>query len=306
VVSAAVFFAAGVWLALWTASRHRRAGVSASRCSDDGDDHHRIKDRIEMTIVDDRGRVGGRFNLIDVIAAIAILLLLPVAFGAYLLFRTPPAKLRSIEPVSLHQGPNLRIVVSGTNLRPFMRVSFNAVQGRDFMIAAPTWAQVDLPDLPAGVYDIGLFDNGQLLDRLPKALTILSAAPTPTVELMVSGSFTGLGTAAVQQIRPGLPFPAGGEPNAVVVSVGAPEPAHVRLHAGAPVIEIGVPGQSAVPAVLRVKCYLVPDAEHGGLRCMMSGPVQAATVAPDSVLTLAAPQGWVNFQITDVKPTPAR
>jgi hypothetical protein len=33
---------------------------------------------------------------------------------------------------------------------------------------------------------------------------------------------------------------------------------------------------------------------------MMSGPIQPAAVAPDSVLTLAGPQGWVNFQINDV------
>ena len=42
-----------------------------------------------MAIVDDRGRLGGKVNLIDAVVAFLILILIPVAFGAYLLFRTP-------------------------------------------------------------------------------------------------------------------------------------------------------------------------------------------------------------------------
>src|SRR5436305_658270 len=42
-----------------------------------------------MAIVDERGRLGGKVNLIDAVVAFLILILIPVAFGAYLLFRTP-------------------------------------------------------------------------------------------------------------------------------------------------------------------------------------------------------------------------
>ena len=47
-----------------------------------------------MPIVDERGRVAGRINLIDAVAAVVIVVLVPVAYGAYLLFRTPQPKLR--------------------------------------------------------------------------------------------------------------------------------------------------------------------------------------------------------------------
>ena len=107
-----------------------------------------------MSIVDDRGRVGGRFNLIDGIVAAVILVLIPVAYGAYLLFRTPPPELMSIEPARLYQGKNLRLIVNGVNLRPFMRVTFNTIQGRTFLIGSTTNAQVDLPDLAPGTYDV--------------------------------------------------------------------------------------------------------------------------------------------------------
>src|SRR5262245_43654078 len=87
-----------------------------------------------MAVIDTRGRIGGRVNLVDAVVAVLILVLIPVAFGAYLLFRTPPATLTAINPVKLYQGVNLRIEVQGENLRPFMRVRFNTVQGRSFMI----------------------------------------------------------------------------------------------------------------------------------------------------------------------------
>src|SRR2546422_3794756 len=109
-----------------------------------------------MSIVDDRGRVAGRVNLIDALAAAVIVLLVPMAYGAYLLFRTPQPKLTGIAPATLYEGPNLRIGVGGKNLRPFMRVSFNTTQARTFMIGSTTNAAVDLPDLPAGNYHVVL------------------------------------------------------------------------------------------------------------------------------------------------------
>ena len=47
-----------------------------------------------MSLVDDRGRVGGSINLIDAIVVVLIVVLVPLAYGAYLLFRTPAAKLQ--------------------------------------------------------------------------------------------------------------------------------------------------------------------------------------------------------------------
>src|SRR5262249_30837466 len=86
-----------------------------------------------MTLVDDRGRLFGRFNPVDVFLFALVVVMIPVAYGAYALFRTPPAKLGAVEPKQFTMGPNLRVRVDGTNLRPFMRVSFNNVQGRTFM-----------------------------------------------------------------------------------------------------------------------------------------------------------------------------
>jgi hypothetical protein len=250
-----------------------------------------------MSIVDNRGRVAGRINLIDGVIAALLVLMVPIAIGAYLLFRNPPAKLTNIAPATLYEGPNLRIGIGGKNLRPFMRVSFNTTQGKSFMIGSTENAAVDLPDLQPGVYDVVLFDYMQEVDRLPKALTILPLAPQPTVSMEVGGSFYYGG--AMTPITVGEKFPPTGTALAEVVSVSPPTPADLRIHAGDAVLGIPTPGQVRIPATLRVSCYVTPG-NDGVLRCMFQGPQQPMVVAADSTLTLQGPKGWINFQISDV------
>src|SRR5262249_17938582 len=170
---------------------------------------------------------------IDAFVAVVILVLLPVAYGGYLLFRTPTPKLTGIEPVKLYQGPNLKITITGTNLRPFLRVAFNTIQARTFLIGSTTSAQIDLPDLQPGTYDVQLFDYMQEVDRLPKALTILPLAPVPTLEMEVTGNFVGLPAKVVPEFRPGLRFSISpGANEAVIASVAGSSPATLRVRTG--------------------------------------------------------------------------
>jgi hypothetical protein len=122
-------------------------------------------------------------------------------YGAYLLFRTPKPKLVGIAPTTIYQGPNVRIGISGVNLRPFMRVSFDTIQGRTFLIGSTRFAAIDMPDLAPGTYDVVLFDYMQEVDRLPKALTVLPLAPQPMVEMEVAGSFLPAGDRLVRRGR---------------------------------------------------------------------------------------------------------
>lgn len=253
-----------------------------------------------MSIVDERGRVAGRINLIDAIAAFALVVLVPVAYGAYLLFRTQPATLRAVQPTKVYQGPNARIVIDGENLRPFMRVSFNTVQGRTFLIGSTKSAQVDLPDLEPGVYDVVLFDYMREVSRLPKALTVLPLAPTATVEMQVSGSFKQITGDLAKQLHVGSKFPPTGAYAVAEITAIAPlRPALLRLHSGDANFALPLPGELELPATLRLKCFTQANTD-GSIHCAISGPQAAASVIPDSYLTLAGPMGWVSFQIDEV------
>jgi len=251
-----------------------------------------------MAIVDERGRLGGKVNLIDAVVAFLILILIPVAFGAYLLFRTPQPRLTAINPAKVNQGPNLRIEVQGENLRPFMRVSFNDQQAKSFEIQSTRGAMVDLPDIPAGTYDIVLYDHMQEVSRLPKAMTILPLAPVATVQVGVAGSFKGLSADRVKGLKAGDKLASGGSV-AEVVSVGTPVPSAVTLRAGGETLRVPIKDQMDLPAVLKVTCFLVSAAD-GALKCAVPGPVQQADVAPGSTLSLASKTGWATFQIDEV------
>ena len=254
-----------------------------------------------MTIVDERGRLGGKVNLIDAVAAFLILVLIPVAFGAYLLFRTPMPKLTAINPAKLAQGPNLRIETQGENLRPFMRVSFDNLQAKSFMIQTTRGAMVDLPELGAGTYDVVLYDHMQEVSRLPKALTILPLAPVPTVEMEVTGAFKGLSTNRVKGLKAGDRLPPGDAWLAEVVSVGTPVASAITLNAGASTLRVPIAGQTDLPAVLRVKCFVITN-PNGSLKCAVPGVLQQSDVAPGSILSLTSPGdgGWASFQIDSV------
>lgn len=251
-----------------------------------------------MTVIDERGRMFGRINLIDAAAALFLFVLIPVAYGAYLLFRSPPATLTAISPNKFYAGPNQRVQIQGVNLRPFMRVAFGTTQGMTFSIESTTSAQVDLPALEPGVYDVTLYDFRQEVDRLPQALTVLPLSPVSFVEMEVSGSFKNLSEAAVRQLKAGQAL-ATGNTTAEVLGVGTPAPSTLRFTAGGSVLTLPVPGQVELPATLRVHCF-TEVAGDASIRCMVPGPLHSAPAAPDSLLTLSGPDGPVNFQIGSV------
>jgi hypothetical protein len=254
-----------------------------------------------MAVVDDRGRIGGKVNLIDAVIAVVVLGLVPVAYGAYLLFRTPEPKLLAVTPSTLNQGGNLRVTVSGQNLRPFMRVTFDGIQGQSFLIGNTTYAYVELPDLKPGTYDVKLWDYRQELAALPKALTILPLAPTPTMEMQVKGTFKGLSPERMKARKAGEQFPPTGTPEAIVLSVGASMPSAMQVRAGAAMLTVPIGGQTDLQAELRVQCFAVSNPD-GSVRCAVAGPVQQIDIAPGSILPLSGPDGWVSFQISDVAP----
>ena len=257
-----------------------------------------------MALVDDRGRAFGRFNPVDVFVFALVVVMIPIAYGAYALFRTPPAKLRGIEPKQFTMGPNLRVRVNGTNLRPFMRVSFSTVQGRTFMIGSTATAEVDLPDLDPGAYDVVLYDYAQEVDRLPKALTILPRAMAPTVTVSVDGRFVGLNQAQVDALRPGAKFEQNNHVSGTVLAAGSRRPGALQMRTGETGIAVSLPGLYDIPAALELECFLESNSD-GSVRCTVYGPAHAASVVTDAILSLPMAGSALSFQVNGVNPAGA-
>ena len=97
-----------------------------------------------MSVVDDQGRLFGRWNVVDVLLGVLLLVLIPMLYGGYLLFRTAPPSLTSIEPAQIIERTDTDFIVHGNNLRPYMRVSFNEHQGTNFLFDDATKARVPM------------------------------------------------------------------------------------------------------------------------------------------------------------------
>jgi len=246
-----------------------------------------------MTLLDDRGRVAGRFNVVDVAAVVVLLLLMPFALALYLLFRTPTPTLVTVVPKTLLPGPNQRLEVDGTNFRPFMRVTFNTIPANSFLLGSTKYAIVDVPELKPGVYDVVLYDYMQEIARLPKALTV---APTSTdVELDVTGTFKSPPDGATPNFKVGDKFPPAAPHVAEIVALGPLVPGELGLRVGDGTVVVPL-RQQDLSATLRIRCSSIRIAD-GAPRCMFPGPDQPVTVAPAVVLTLPTSQGPVLFQI---------
>jgi hypothetical protein len=101
-----------------------------------------------MPLIDERGRIFGRFNLFDLAMAFVVLGLIPLGYGAYVLFRTPPPALASIDPAVVVLDKEMRFRIHGTNLRPYMRVSLDNNQTRQFLFKDAATAEIVFRTFP--------------------------------------------------------------------------------------------------------------------------------------------------------------
>ncbi len=245
-----------------------------------------------MAILDGRGRLFGRFNVFDAIVAILLLGLVPLAYGAYLVLRTPLPKLTSVEPATITYGSNMRFKVRGENLRPYLRVFLDRHQSKSFLFDDSTEAEVELLDVPPppGVYDVVLYDQAQERDRLPKALTIAPSA-LPDAQMLVVGTFGNLNAAQAGKIAAGMTIAGVG----VVTAVGRPVPQVMRVFVRPGTVEIPVANAQMVPAAMRMGCFVRTNS--GQPECVGGG----FSVQPTTLLFLDTPLGTLPFQIDQVR-----
>ena len=228
-----------------------------------------------MPLIDDRGRVFGRLNLIDAMVAVVLLGLIPLAYGAFLLFRMPMPKITGVQPAEIVEGQDVTLRITGEDLRPFLYAMMgdSAYFSREFLLQSPTRAEVRLPPMAAGTYDLTLFDGGQIVARMPNAVTV--GAPSGWLDLQAVGAFVGLSDPTAALIGTNLKF-GPRSPAAEVLAVRPPEPLTGRVKIGKDMF-VSVPkGGLRVPAIIRLSCAVTNEV------CAVDG----TAVAPGAIVTL--------------------
>lgn len=202
-----------------------------------------------MAIVDQQGRLFGRLNLLDAAFVLLLFALIPLGYASWIVFRTPPAVLTSVEPATLMAEASIRIVVHGRNLRPFMRVSLGPRQGLDFLFRDSSLAEAVFTNMEPGVYDVILYDFEKERSRLPQAVTI-TKTPVPAAHMIVVGALGNLKPDQVAQVKVGMTLAGFGE----VTAMGRPQPQATRVFAGPNTVEVRDPSAQQLPLSVRMGC----------------------------------------------------
>ena len=243
-----------------------------------------------MAIVDEQGRLFGRFNLLDALLILLIAGLVPLGYVSYVIFRTPLPRLTRVEPATINLDKVMRIKIRGEHLRPYMRVSVGTHQGVNFLFKDSSEADVELQEVPPGTYDVVLYDHTQERDRLPNAFTVAPSA-LPDAQLIVVGTFGNLTPDQARQVTAGMTIPGLG----VVEAVGRPVPQVTRVFVRPGTVEVPIANAQMLPVTLRLGCYV--RSSQGQPECVGG----AVSIQPTTLMFLPTPLGTLPFQIDQVR-----
>lgn len=137
-----------------------------------------------------------RMNLFDAAVAGFVIVLIPIAYGTFLLFRTPKPVITSVQRVEITKeerrvgGPNLvaKLKIKGSGLRPMLRASIDDTLAIGLVFENPNSADLLVGSVPPGLHDLILFDGTQEVARAPKAVSL---QPTSTRTAIVRIRFGG-------------------------------------------------------------------------------------------------------------------
>jgi hypothetical protein len=141
-----------------------------------------------MAILDADGRLFGKLNIIDAAIGLFFIILIPLAFSTWAMFRTKPPVIMRIEPPDVRANqPNQSVVIVGQNFRPFLRPLIGKEVGV-FLFETPERGEVKMPPMPPGVYDLRLYDVVTEVSVLPNSVTYRTASDQQVQVIRVAGS----------------------------------------------------------------------------------------------------------------------
>ena len=230
-----------------------------------------------MAIVDDRGRLFGRVNLIDLAVLVFLVALLPLGYGAYLMFRQPTPKITGVTPnrVTYSKGEQ-SVTVTGEYLRPMLRASLGKADARSFLVERPDSAEMRFIDLPPGTYDLTLFDEAMQVAKSVGALTVVPPPPPTTQTADVRVRFFAI-PEVLELMRVGevdrrteteAPTPASNARAATITALEPPQPAQGRVTLSLPHIipDAHLIAAGEVPIHTRIAVLRVPlERTHAGM-----------------------------------------
>jgi hypothetical protein len=255
-----------------------------------------------MSVLDERGRLFGRVNLVDAAVALFVLALVPLGYATFLLFRPAAPRIDSVTRAEIARGEHriadgtlltAKVKVRGTGLNPMLRAMIDGTQALAFVFENPNSADVLIGPIAPGTHDLILYDGVQEVARARGAVTIQDEVRK---YVRVVGWITGLDQATAQALKVGVKEPQP-TPDFEIVALGRIEPARTRVRLGLDRhTDLPIEGQVEREAVLNVRC----DPPPSNSPCSIGG--LAIANPPPVVVNIG---NRFTFEILDILPTGA-
>jgi len=246
-----------------------------------------------MPLIDERGRLFGRMNLIDALAILVGLVLIPVAYTGFLLFRTPAPRITAVEPAEVPLGQEMRVKVKGTGLRSLFRANIGETSANAYLFENEQSADVLFSHVGPGKYDLALYDGVQEVARVRNAITVLAPTTPPFTKVQITGVLVGLDEARARQIVRGARFPSSGSAASEILALGSPRPDERWIKTADSNIAVPERATVQVPVVLRTECQLVDRDE-----CRIGG----SSIAAGVIVPLPGTNGTLRLLVDTVRP----
>ncbi|HWI20784.1 MAG TPA: hypothetical protein VNT81_23680 [Vicinamibacterales bacterium] len=257
--------------------------------------------------MDERGRLLGRFNVVDLAALILLVALLPLSYAASLLFQPARPTIESVGQTDITNAErrivaggsllSAKLKVRGTGFTPMLRAYVGDEPALAFVFETPNSADVLVGPLPPGPHDLSLRDGVQEVARAAGAVKI--EAPSPRI-LRAEGWLTNMSTAVAAELKAADMIPKEG-PQFGVAMLGPVVPAQSRIRLGEGENDFAIANHVERRAVVYLRC------DPGGIEfltgqeeCTFGG--QAVRGATPVHLILPFTTGAIGFSVYEVFP----
>jgi Domain of unknown function (DUF4330) len=255
-----------------------------------------------MAVLDDRGRLFGRINLIDAAVGAFVVLLLPIAYGAFLLFRPARPTITSVDPAQITYieeraagGTRVegKLKVHGTALRPTLRAMIGTQEAVGFLFETPAAADVLFGEIASGTHDLVLYDGVQEVARARNAVTVSRKPVAQMARVLAIGALITLDRATAEALKPSEAPNVSGTTR-TIVALGPLEPDYRRVGFNGGAIDVRVEPLYQRQAAVLVSCELAAAQE-----CRADG---SSIGVLDRILTIPTASDPVRFLIRGIVP----
>jgi hypothetical protein len=252
----------------------------------------------------------GRVNIVDLAALVLLLAILPLAYGASLLFQTSRPQITEVGQVDITNAErrivaggsllSAKLKIKGSGFNPMLRAYIGDAPALAFVYENPNSADVLAGPLPPGAHDLILLDGVQ---EVARAVGVVKIESPSNRLLRAAGWLTNMEPGVAEGLQVGAKFPPGA-PAYEIAALGPTQPARARIRIGNATADYPIPNRFERQAVMVLRCD--PTGEElrtGQEACAVGG--QSVLGNPPVTVAIPGADATIGFSIDELFPLAA-